>query len=106
MSEIKDLIQHALDQDYNKASEVFGQAMTIKTQEVLDQARIKLASEIYGGGEEYTGIDPVDVDGVEVDLSDEEIDGMVDATLEGDEDEHAEDEEEEVASEDEKDEEE
>jgi len=82
MSEIKDLIQHALDQDYNKASEVFGQVMSIKTQEVLDQAKVKLAGQIYNGEE--------------ADQEDEELAAMsdeeLDAAVEGEDDESEEDE--------------
>jgi hypothetical protein len=82
MSDIKDLIQHALDQDYNKASEVFGQVMSIKTQEVLDQAKVKLAGQIYNG--------------VEAEEEDEELAAMsdeeLDAAVEGEGDESQEDE--------------
>lgn len=51
MPDIQDLIQHALDQNYNKASEVFGNIMTLKMNDVMDQEKIKLASQIYGNGE-------------------------------------------------------
>jgi len=95
MSEIKDLIQYALDQDYNKASEVFGDVMSVKISDLLDQEKVKLAGQIYngeeleGGGQEYASIDAVDVDDVDIDLSDEEIDAI---DLEGDDDESEEDE--------------
>lgn len=91
MSDIKDLIQHALDQDYNKASEVFGQVMSIKTQEVLDQAKVKLAGQIYNGeeAEEDNGED----EELEA-MSDEELDAAFDEAGEelGDDDESEEDE--------------
>ena len=73
MNELKDLVQYALDQDYNKASEVFGNAMSIKIQDVLDQEKVKLANQIYNG--------------VEEDEEDEELAAMsdeeIDAELEG-----------------------
>ena len=91
MSEIKDLIQHALDQDYNKASDVFGQVMSIKTQEVLDQARIRLAGQIYNGKEP----DEENNEDEELEaMSDEELDAAFDEAGEelGDDDESEEDE--------------
>ena len=87
MSEIKDLIQYALDQDYNKASEVFGDVMSVKISDLLDQEKVKLAGQIYNG-EETEGDGQEDVDDVDIDLSDEELD----AALEGDDDESEEDE--------------
>ena len=92
MSDIKDLIQHALDQDYNKASEVFGQVMSIKTQDVLDQEKVKLANQIYNGveAEEDDEADIADL----ADMSDEELDAAFDEAGEelGDDDESEEDE--------------
>lgn len=83
MSEIKDLIQNALDQDYNKASEVFGEIMSVKMSDLLDQEKIKLAGQIYNGEEPEE-----DTDEELADISDEELD----AALEGDDDESEEDE--------------
>ena len=52
MSELtQDLIQHALDQDYNKANNTFGEIMTVKMSDLLDQEKIKLAGQIYNGEE-------------------------------------------------------
>lgn len=59
MSEIEDLIQHALDQDYNKAGEVFGNLMGQKIGDALDQQKIALADQIYNG------VEPVDDDEIE-----------------------------------------
>ena len=52
---IEDLVKHSLEQDYNKANEVFGTVMTTKLADVLDQTKVKLAGQIYNG-------DPKDVD--------------------------------------------
>ena len=44
---IEDLVKHSLAQDYNKANEVFGNVMTTKLTDVLDQTKMKLAGQIY-----------------------------------------------------------
>lgn len=49
---VKELIQNALDQDYNKASKAFGDIMTVKLSDVLDQETIRLSNGIYNGVEE------------------------------------------------------
>ena len=49
---IEDLLQHAVDQDYNKANKVFGDLMGQKINDVLDQKQIEIASQIYNDNEE------------------------------------------------------
>ena len=72
MSEqINDLVQHALDQDYNKANKVFGELMSVKLTDVLDQEKIKLADQIYNGVEDPEE-DIEDEDLENEDLEDEE----------------------------------
>ena len=44
---IADLVKHSLDQDYNNASKVFNDIMTVKLNDVMDQEQIKLANQIY-----------------------------------------------------------
>ena len=44
---IEDLVKYSLEKDYNKANEVFGNVMSIKMNDVLDQAKTKLAGQIY-----------------------------------------------------------
>ncbi len=46
-----DLINSALNQDFNKANEIFGDMMTVKMGDLLDQEKIKLAGQIYNGEE-------------------------------------------------------
>ena len=71
MSEqINDLVQHALDQDYNKANKIFGELMSVKLTDVLDQEKIKLADQIYNGVEDPE--DPEDDDQLELDLETDE----------------------------------
>lgn len=83
MSEIEDLIQHALDQDYNKAGEVFGDLMGQKIGDALDQQKIALADQIYNG------VEPVDDDEIQqeddTDFEIEDPDKEYDDDLEEDE---------------------
>ncbi len=57
---IHDLVVNSLEKDYNKANKAFGDIMTVKLNDVLDQEKIKLADQIYNGIE--TGEDPEDVE--------------------------------------------
>ena len=34
---IEDLVKHSLEKDYNKANEIFGNVMTVKMNDILDQ---------------------------------------------------------------------
>ena len=49
---LADLVDAALAQDYNKANEIFGQAISVKLDDVMDQERIRLANSIYNASEE------------------------------------------------------
>lgn len=53
------LVDAALAKDYNKANELFGQAISVKLDDVMDQERIKVAGSIYNG-EEDDAEDPDD----------------------------------------------
>ena len=68
---IEDLVKHSLAQDYNKANEVFGNVMTTKLADVLDQTKVKLAGQIYNGGPE----DEEDVEDEEDIENEEEVEG-------------------------------
>ena len=48
---LEDMIQASLDQDYNKASKVFGDLMGTKLNDALDAEKIKIAGQIYNGEE-------------------------------------------------------
>jgi len=66
---IQDMIQHALDQDFNKANDLFNDMMTVKMSDLLDQEQIRIADEIYNG------VDPDDEDDqLELDLETEDDD--------------------------------
>ena len=73
---IVDLINHSLNQDYNKANKVFGDILGQKLDIALEQEKIRMAGLVYNG------IDPD-----EEDLDDEELDDEdVDDTETGDDD--------------------
>ena len=44
-----DLVQHAVDKDYNKANKIFGDLMGSKINDALEQEKIRLADQIYNG---------------------------------------------------------
>ena len=87
MSEMaKELIQQALDQDYNNANKTFSGIMSVKLADVLDQEKIRLADEIYNGVDpndekeaEETEVDDdqldLDLDSEEEEIEDEEESG-------------------------------
>ena len=68
---IEDLVQHSLAQDYNKANEVFGNVMTTKLADVLDQTKVKLAGQIYNGDPE----DEEEIEDEEDIENEEEVEG-------------------------------
>ena len=85
MSELtQDLIQNALDQDFNKANATFGEIMTMKMADLLDQEKINVAGQIYNGEE------PEDEDQLELDLEDDQeeaVDETEDSDVEEEEEE-------------------
>ena len=97
---LADLVKSSLDKDYNKANEIFNDVMTVKLTDVLDQAKIKLAGQIYNGDPEDEEIeDEVDGDDGEAieddgNVEDETIeDEAEDNDADGDEEADVEDEE-------------
>ena len=68
---IDDLVKHSLAQDYNKANEVFGNVMTTKLADVLDQTKVKIAGQIYNGDPE----DEEDIEDEEDTENEEEVEG-------------------------------
>ena len=85
-----DLVQHALDQDYNKANKVFGDVMGARINDVLDQEKIKLADQLYNGVEPEED-EEVEDEQLELDLADQEETDEED-TEDGEEDFEVEDE--------------
>ena len=99
--EVKDLIQHALDQDYNKANKVFGSMMGVKIDDALNQEKIKLADQIFNDVEPEEDDEEDDEDNNQGEL-DLEGEGEFESEESGDEEEDEdEDEDEDVADEEE-----
>jgi len=70
-----DLVQHAVDKDYNKANKIFGDLMGSKINDALEQEKIRLADQIYNG------VDPDAEDDEDI-LGDEDGDDQLDLELE------------------------
>lgn len=64
---VQDLIQAALNQDYNHANDVFGNLMGEKMSDALEQEKIAIANQIYNGVEPEEDIDDI------ADETDEEL---------------------------------
>ena len=83
------LVDAALAKDYNKANEIFGQAISVKLDDVLDQEKIRLSNAIYNGGdddeEEVEDSDEIEDEDLEdsEDVSDDDMD-VEDSNVEGD----------------------
>ena len=80
---LKDLVQHSLDQDYNKANKIFSNVISVKLNDVLDQEKIKLADQLYNGQPAEEDDTEGDEDQLELDLDNEEDGGDVGAEAEG-----------------------
>ncbi len=89
---IQDLIKASLDQDYNHANKIFGEVMTIKMSDLMDQEKIRMADQVYNGAPEEEEVEPSDED-LEDDTEENE-----EAEAEDEDEEHVEedDEEEEI----------
>lgn len=69
---IRDMIQHAMDNEFTKANNIFDDLMTVKLNDVLDQEQIRLADTIYNGVEDdEEELDPSEEDQLELDLEGE-----------------------------------
>ena len=71
---IEDLVKHSLDKDYNKANEIFGNIMSVKMNDVLDQAKAKLAGQIYNDEPEDEEIEDEEMEDKEIENEDEDAD--------------------------------
>lgn len=98
MSEMaRELVQQALDQDYNKASKTFGEIMNTKLSDVLDQEKIRLSNSVYNG------IDPdeeEDHDETDEDILGDEEGDQLELDLDAEGDDEAEEDDEEIEDED------
>lgn len=67
--EIRNMIQHAMDNEFTKANNIFDDLMTVKLNDVLDQEQIRLADTIYNGVEDNEEeLDPSEDEQLELDL--------------------------------------
>ena len=90
---LRDLVQHSLDQDYNKANKIFNDVISVKLNDVLDQEKIKLADQLYNGQPAEADDTEGDEDQLELDLDNAEDGGTTDSEAESSvEDEEAEEE--------------
>jgi len=70
--EIRDMIQHAMDNEFTKANNIFDDLMTVKLNDVLDQEQIRIADTIYNGVEDNEEeLDPSEDEQLELDLEGE-----------------------------------
>lgn len=76
---IEDFIDKVQMQDFTNASPVFGELMSSKLADALDQAKMKIANEVFNSGDE-------DDDELE-EVSDEEVDEILDDDDEEDDEE-------------------
>ena len=74
---LRDLVQHSLDQDYNKANKIFSDVISVKLNDVLDQEKIKLADQLYNGKPAEADDTEGDEDQFELDLDNAEDGGDV-----------------------------
>ena len=84
-SRISELIKSSLGDDYNKANQIFGDIMTIKLSDVLDQEKVNMASKIYNDVPEEEGEMPEVEDESELEAGDD--DEILDDEIGEDEDE-------------------
>jgi hypothetical protein len=81
---IQDMIQHAMDNEFTKANNIFDDLMTVKLNDVLDQEQIRMADQIYNGVEDEEA--DTDKDQLELDLETEsELESEDEANEESDE---------------------
>ena len=72
---INDLINHSLNQDYNKANQVFGDLVGQKLDIALEQEKIKMANAVFNNETEEDDDVEVGDDQLEFDLEPEDTEG-------------------------------
>ena len=84
---LADLVDAALAKDYNKANEIFGQAISVKLDDVIDQEKINVANTIFNAIDDEEADDEVEDEDMEdsEDLDDDDLD-VEDLDDEGDDD--------------------
>jgi predicted phosphoribosyltransferase len=69
---IENFIDKIQTQDFTNASPIFGELMSSKLADALDQAKIKIANEVFNAGDDDDEYEDLE------ELSDEEIDEILD----------------------------
>ena len=84
---LADLVDAALAKDYNKANEIFGQAISVKLDDVIGQEKINVANTIFNAIEDEEVDDEDEDEDMEdsEDLDDDDLD-VEDSDDEGDDD--------------------
>lgn len=72
---IEDLINHSLNQDYNRANQTFGNILGQKLDVALEQEKIKIANTVFNGVDPDEEEDETDGDQLEFDLESDDPDG-------------------------------
>ena len=73
-ADVQGMIQHAMDNEFTQANNIFGEIMTVKLNDLLDQEKVRLADQIYNGVEddnEEELDDPSEDEQLELDLEGE-----------------------------------
>jgi len=87
MADIEDLVQNVMDNNFNKANDVFNALIQDKMGDALDQEKIAVSSQIFGNdteetetleveGEEDDDMDFGDINLDDIDLDDFDIDDI------------------------------
>ena len=93
---IQELIKASLDQDYNHANKIFGEVMTIKMSDLLDQEKVKMADQVYNGVPEEEEHIPDDEEELAAEAEDEDEEDTDSEEPDNEEQEEEEEEEEEI----------
>ena len=93
---LQDMIQHAINQNFNQANDIFNDMMTVKMSDLIDQEKIRVADQVYNGVDPDEEDDQLELDletenddekeetwddeeeDEDVDISDEELDEILD----------------------------
>lgn len=71
-ADVRGMIQHAMDNEFTQANNIFGEIMTVKLNDLLDQEQVRLADQIYNGVEDdEEEFDPSEDEQLELDLEGE-----------------------------------
>lgn len=93
---LQDMIQHAINQNFNQANDIFNDMMTVKMSDLIHQEKIRVADQVYNGVDPDEEDDQLELDletenddekeetwddeeeDEDVDISDEELDEILD----------------------------